>query len=171
MAYEVVVDSDHLVLRTASSSRYVGAVESLVTAVADPMPVGIISLSGNSSVSASSSGMTRNPGTVASIGQTHGVADVLVSQNIVDLYPGVGLKDVTISDPWVGGVGAYEVAATNSVNASGVGAIRGKIKKTRKVYNVAAGTAPGDTFTIGSRQWRVVGVNGTSSACMVDPGP
>lgn len=171
VAYEIIVDSDHFVFRTAGTSRYVGAIESLVTAVADPMPVGIVSLSGSSSVGSSSNGSTRNPGTVASIGQTHGFNDVLLTQNQVDLYPGIGIKDTTITDPWVGGVGAYEVGAVNASSTSGVGVIRGKLKKVRKIYGVPAGTTVGDTFTIAGRQWRVVGVNGTSSASIVDPGP
>lgn len=174
MPYEVIVDSDHLVIRLGTgtqSARYVGALESLVTAVADPMPIAMISLSGTAAISGNSSGATRNPGTIASIAQTHGLNDVLLAQNNVDLYPGVGLKDTTIVDPWIGGVGAYEVGATNSSSPSGIGVIRGKIKKTRKVYNPPAGTAVGDTFTIAGRQWRVVGVSGSSSACLVDPGP
>lgn len=174
MPYEVVVDSDHLMIRMgtgAQAARYVGALESLVTAVADPMPIAMISLSGSSTVGSNTNGATRNPGTVASISQTHGFNDVLTNSGVVDLYPTPGLKDTSVSDPWVGGVGAYEVGATNSSSGSGIGLIRGKIKKTRKIYGPPIGTAIGDTFTIAGRQWRVVGVSGSSSACIVDPGP
>lgn len=172
IAYEMIVDTDHLVFRIgASSSRYVGAVESLVTAVADPMPIVAISLSSTGTVTSANSGATRNPGlSAAGLSQTHVLNDALAAKESVVLYPNSGIKDITVSDPWVGGPASYELGAINGA-AGNVGAIRGRVKKVRLVYGVPAGTAVGDTFTIAAKQWRVVGVNGTTVACIVDPGP
>ena len=169
ISYAIVVDSDHIVYRIGLEGRYAGAIESLVTAIPDPMPLVFMSLSGTAQSASANSGATRNPGLAAAgLANSHAITDMLFATNT--LYPVSGVQPITVSDPWLGGPAAYEIGAVNPTGAN-VGNIRGRVKRMRKVLSLPVGTALGDTFTIGGKQWVVIGLSSTTAAALIDPGP
>lgn len=175
MMLAMMVDVDHLVIIFGSfGAIYAGAMTSLVQTISDPMPVGLVSLTGSGSPgNGPNSGMTRHPGLSSSPApaRSHSIADARHTQSLLiatalSQLPFGTVDHLQNDKNQVGDVGATHYTS----NAATAGFLRAKLKKAVSLYASATWVA-GDTVSINGTTWIVAsGANSSQATIAIDSG-